>query len=124
VNIPQVLYLQVEDMDGDRLFDDYAPLCLDGLTHCFESVNDSDIVYRREPKWTRVEDGLPTTDEWQEVVVRYGNNTRLIGRSYYQDDCWWRDDHQRYSDAPNENLGMVTHYRLYHAATLPPEAKA
>jgi len=68
MDVPNKLYLQIEDAEGEPLFDAKTPLNGSAYTHCFERVNDSDIVYRREPEWTRVEDGLP--DEGAAVWVR------------------------------------------------------
>jgi len=53
MNIPDVLYLHMLTSMFVEVPDFSA------MTFSDKRINDTDIAYRREPEWTRVEDGLP-----------------------------------------------------------------
>jgi len=91
MDVPNKLYLQIEDAEGEALYDVKTPLNGSAYTHCFERINDSDIVYRREPGWTRVEDGLP--DDGAGVWIAFAGKEKkpIALMAYYTDGLWIED---------------------------------
>jgi len=86
MDVPNKLYLQVGAVGNNMA--EYA-------RHCFTRVNDSDIVYRREPRWTRVEDGLPETcsyglpeELWLAIDRGYGDYISERGWYSCEHDMW------------------------------------
>jgi len=94
MDIPEKIYLNI--WESGQL--EYTP-------HSYKRISDSDIVYRREPAWVSVDDGLPEDGAW--VWIARAGKRWCAREAIYVEGKWIADtmvDPWEYED--------VTHFML------------